>query len=374
MSDLRVPLNAPDLGGLERQYLLQALDSGWITSGKFVERFEEEFAAFAGRRYAVTCCSGTAALWLAVMALDVPQSQRVVTCSYTCDSVGNAVLLATRQPPLLIDCEFGTWTMRATELEEMLRSRREVAAVICPHTYGVPAEIDRIEALCREHGVRLIEDASEAHGATLANRPVGAFGDMAVFSCRGEKLVGAGQMGVVVTDDPSLAARVRRLANNGLPTHVLRYWSVEPGLNLMTSNLLAALGLAQLHRVHELIAARREVQRRWRALFAHVEGVEFQALRGDSVAWLTGLILYPEFCYLVPQDLGLALRERGVETRPGFVPLHRMPAFLGANPGPCSVSELLYKQALILPSGPRITEEDQQYVFAQLLDIIGQRS
>ena len=371
-----IPLNAPSLGDLERRYVNEALDSGWTTaSGPFIDRLEAGFRALTGRRHAVACSSGTAALWLALAALGLKHGDRVLTQSYTCDSVANAVISITGHPPLVLDVEPTTWGLAGLELARALRIRVDdlgvpPKAVTFNHTYGVPSrDTLAIVAMCRARGIPVIEDASEAHGAEIDGRPAGSFGDAAIFSCRGEKTVGGGQLGVVVTDDPKLARKVHQYAHNGLPAPTVRFWSTVPGLNFQPAHLNAALACAQLERLPELVKARNEIHDRYVALLAQ-QPVTFQASYGTPAWWLNAIQL-GAFTAMLPQDLGAALLERGIQTRPGFYPLHHLPHCATSALRDCPVSDGLLRSLLILPSGPTLTAEQQEIVVAEMLDIVG---
>ena len=361
-----IQVNSPDLGDLEQAYVLDALRSGWITSGPYLDRFERDFAAWVGCRHAVAVCSGTAALWAALMALDLPARATVVVPAFACDALANAVLVAGHQP-LVLDVEGLTWGLSHEQLAG--GAFPEPGALILVHTYGVPAlDTARIAAWCREHRVPLIEDASEAHGATLDGRRVGSFGDIGVFSWRGEKVMGAGQFGVVMTDSDDLARRVRLAVDNGMPSPAVRYWSVTPSLNLRPPHLSAALACAQLERADELVAARRRVHQGWRAALAGLPFV-FQQPHGEPVWWLTAVDI-SRATRMLPQDLLTALHAQGIEGRPGFYPLGDLPHVVG---GPAPVARRLLETLLVLPSGPRITEAEQGQVVQTLTEILGLR-
>lgn len=361
-----IPVNAPDLGPLEEQYVLEALRSGWITGGPFVERFERDFAAWVGARHAVACCSGTAALWAAVMALDLPVWADIAVPAFACDALANAVLVAGHRP-LVLDVEGLTWGLSYEQLD---RGVFPVGALILVHTYGVPALDTRpIAEWCRARRVPLIEDASEAHGATLDGQRVGSIGDLGVFSLRGEKVLGAGNFGAVVTDSDDLARRVRLAVDNGLPSQAVRYWSVAPSLNLRPPHLSAALACAQLERADELVAARRRVHHAWRDVFAGLPFV-FQQPHGEPVWWLTAV----DICRatrMLPQDLIAALHARGIEGRPGFYPLDSLPHVGGPS---TPVARRLLESLVVLPSGPRTTEAEQRQVVQAVTEILGLRS
>ena len=368
-----IPLNAPDFGALEEQYVLDALRSGWVTTGPYVERFERAFAAFTNRRHAVACSSGTAALWLALMALRLPQGVPVLTQTYTCDAVLNAALRATAASPLVVDVDEDTWGMRADHAEEIFQKQR-ISALSFAHIYGAPCrDTADLLGLARTYGVPVIEDASEAHGAAINGAPVGSFGEISVFSCRGEKVVGGGQLGVAVTDDAALARRVRQFSENGLPAKTVRYWSTVPGLNCQPAHLNAALACAQLERIKELLASRRAIHDGYVARLAGYAGLRCQRTRpsDDSAWWLTGVLLEPAFTAMLPQDLGAALAERGIQTRPGFYGLHRLPHAGDVGPGPWPMADRLLERLLILPSGPTVTPEQQDEVVEAIMEITG---
>lgn len=359
-------VNGPDLGPLEEAYVLDALRSGWITSGPYLDRFERDFAAWVGSRHAVAVCSGTAALWAALMALDLPAGQPILMPAFACDALANAALVAGHRP-LVLDVEGLTWGLSYEQVAAGVFP--EPAALILVHTYGVPAlDTEPIVDWCRDHRVPMIEDASEAHGAAIDGRRVGGFGDFGVFSCRGEKTLGAGQFGAVVTDSDDLARRVRLAVDNGLPSPAVRYWSVAPSLNLRPPHLSAALACAQLERADELVAARRAVHARWRTLLAGLPFV-FQQPHGDPVWWLTAVDI-ARATGMLPQDLITALHARGIEGRPGFYPLGSLPHVGG---GPAPVARRLLETLLVLPSGPQITEAEQRQVVQALTEILGLR-
>ena len=365
----RVPLNAPSITEKEIDAVTAAIRSTWVTTGPYVTRFEDQFAARMGRRFAVTTSSGTMALWLAYRTLGLERGAAVAVPAYTCDAVANAAHEAGAEP-VFVDCDPGTWGMDHDALVAA-DLKHNLAAVVLVHTYGVPAvDTRKILAYCSRHRIPLIEDASEAHGAAIDGKPVGSFGEISIFSCRGEKLISGAQMGVLLTDDEALARRARSLANNGLVVDELRFYSVRSGLNLMTSNLHAALALAQLERLDELIAARRSVHSGWMQRLGGWGGVSFQSPHGAPVWWLTALCYDDTFSTLEPRDLMTALKARGIETRPAFMPLNRLPQYRQAAKA-CPVSEALFGKMIILPSGPTLTGDDLDYVTDHLLDVIG---
>jgi perosamine synthetase len=367
-----IPLNSPSLGPAEEAAILDAFRSGWVTLGKYVTQFERDFAAYVGRKYAVACSSGTAALWLAIKALQLPAGQRIAAGSFVCDAVANAAIHATGRAPYVVDVEPDTWSTDLDALAAALvqAPALRIGAVVLAHTYGVMARDSlRLEAACARLGLPLLEDGSEAHGARLHGRQAGSLGIATIFSCRGEKLISGGQLGVVVTDDAVFAQRVHQLVHCGLPVDRLRFWSTVPGMNFQPSHLNAALACAQLGRVDELIKARNAVHAGWVARLGQFSGITFQGVVGEPAYWLHAIRITREFTGLTPADLALGLLERGIETRPGFYPLNLLPHVEAAEP--CPVAERLLREILVLPSGPGITPAQQDEVVATILEITG---
>ena len=367
-----VPLNAPWFTDAETESVLAALKSGWVTTGEATHRLERDFAAYCGRAYGVACSSGTAALWLAIKALGIGPGDRVLSQSCTCDAVVNAAGFATHAPPLLVDVEPDTWGIATDQVGRALDEHPEIRAVVIAHMYGVPSrDTEGVVNVCKQRGVWCIEDASEAHGARLGERMIGSFGDVSVFSFRGEKVLSGGQLGIVLTDDEDVARRAHQFAHCGLPADSVRFWATEFAFNCQPANLNAALALAQLGRLDELVKARRGVHARWRELFANAPGVAFQWSHGEPVWWLTAITYTREFSAILPQDLMAGLAEYGVQSRSGFYPLSFYPHCDGQAVTPCPVSERLLRQGLILPSGPTLTPADQAYVVACIQRITG---
>lgn len=367
-----IPLNAPWLGPDEERRVVEALRSGWVTTGPAVAEFEERMRGMTGRRYAVATSSGTSALEAALVGLRLGPGRRVLAQAYTCDAVANAVLRVTHAPPIVSDIELETWSLDGRLAVEALRGR-EISAVIVAHTYGPMArDLAEIARACAGRAL-LIEDASEAHGSLGPNGArAGATGEAAVFSCRGEKSVSGGQLGVVVTDDAAVARRATQYAHNGLPASRVRFWSTMAAGNAQPSHLNAALVCAQLARFDELRAARQRVHEGWEhRLTRAFPGVVLQGGAGTPCWWLTAVLLTPQCTQLLPQDIAVALAERGIESRTAFYGLHHLP-HCRAWPAPvCPVSDGLMTRLLIVPSGPTITSQQQDEVVAHLAEILG---
>lgn len=362
-----IPVNGPDLSRRECDYVADAVASGWITSGRYVTDFEHNFAAFCEQTHGVSCSSGTNALWLALKALELPIGSRVAVPAYTCNSVANAVVVA-GHIPMAVDIDPWTWGIDVDGVRVMAPQ-----AVVLAHTYGVPARDTRaLAAWCQRENVPLIEDGSEAHGATLAGKPVGSFGRVSVFSCRGEKLIGAGQMGICVTSDEALAERLRYYRDGGRVVDELRYWSTGASLNLMASNVTAALACAQLSRFGELVAAKRRVHGLYQKRLSVSLGVspvlttQSDGIDSQSAWWLTAVTYDREFSGIDPRDLCTAMRVKGIECRPPFYPMHRLSVVGGPV---CQEAERLFGSLVVLPSGGTLTEDEVDRVVATLMEV-----
>lgn len=371
-----IPLNAPDLGPAEEAAVLDAIRSGWVgAKGPWIDRLEEGFCRVTGRRYAVACSSGTAALCLALRGLTCGSDHRVISQSYTCDAASLASWNVTGGPPIVLPVEDTTWSLSVGALSRWLdnQSNHGDIVVLLAHIYGVPArDTQEIVALCQRVGIPLVEDASEAHGATIGQRPVGSFGEVSVFSCRSEKLISGGQLGILVTDDAHIARRARQWGESGLSAHSVRYWSSVPGLNFQPSHLNAALASAQLARLPELLEARRRRHVGWRERLEKVPGIRFQSdPHSGSSWWLTGIVLDYEFTQMRVHDLAAGLAEAGIESRPGFYSLYHLPHAAGGMVERCPVSERLLEQCLILPSGAGVGPAEQDFVVAEMLRLVG---
>ena len=251
-----IPVAAPVFAGREREYVADCMESGWISSaGKYVELFEAEFAKFCGVRHAVSCCNGTAALHLALAALGVGPGDEVIVPTLTFVATANAVTYCGARP-VFADSEAETWNLDPAHVASKITPRTK--GIVAVHLYGNPAEMDALRALAHRHGLFLLEDAAEAHGALYRDAHAGSLGDIAAFSFYGNKIIATGEGGMVTTDDDALAARVRLLRGQGMDAE-RRYWFPVVGYNYRMMNLPAAIGLAQLERAEWHTGRRREI-------------------------------------------------------------------------------------------------------------------
>jgi len=359
----RVYLSPPDVGEEERSLLLEAFDSNWIAPlGPHVDAFEDELADRVGLPHAVALSSGTAALHLALLLLGVQPGDDVLVPTLTFVATANAAAYLGARP-VLVDCDPATWQIDpdlvAEELDSRRRAGRLPAAVVSVDLYGQCADYSRLVPVCEEYGIPLVEDAAEALGATYRGAPAGSFGQAGVFSFNGNKIITTGGGGMLVTRSLELAELARNLASQARePTP--HYEHARLGFNYRLSNLLAAVGLAQLRGLDRRIDRRRAINERYRAGLGHLPGVAFLPVAPDAEPnfWLTCLLVDPDAFGATREELRLALEEHDIESRPTWKPLHLQPVFAEAPAVGGASAAHIFDVGLCLPSGSSLSDDD----------------
>ncbi len=375
-----IPVNEPLLGGRELEYVTDCVETAWISSaGRYIDAFEEAWAGYCGRRHGVAVSNGTTALQLAVSSLDLEPGDEVILPTFTIVSCALAVVY-NQAVPVLVDSEPRTWTMDSAAIEARITPRTR--AIMAVHVYGHPVDMDPVLELAEKHGLAVIEDAAEVHGARYLSgrsgaaprwRRCGGFGALSTFSFYANKLITTGEGGMVLTDDPALAERLRSRRN--LCFHRGRRFHHEDlGHNFRLTNLQAALGLAQVERIDDIVARKRRIGRAYAERLAGLEGVTLQPEEpwAESVYWMVGLVLGEE-TGLDAETCAERLAERGVATRPFFLGMHEQPVFLrrGLFAGErYPVAERLARRGLYLPSGLALTEPQLAEVCAALREVL----
>jgi dTDP-4-amino-4,6-dideoxygalactose transaminase len=368
----RVFLSAPDVGELEEAYVLAALRSGWVApAGPDVDAFEAEIAERTGVAHAVALSSGTAALHLALLALGVGPGHAVIVPTLTFAATANAVAY-TGARPVFVDCDPATGNLDVDLLDDLLdrlhRTGCPVGAVLAVDMFGRCTDYARLVPVCGRFGVPLVEDAAEALGATFQGQPAGSFGVAAALSFNGNKIMTTSGGGMLLTGDAALAAHARYLSTQARQP-VVHYEHTDIGYNYRLSNVLAALGRAQLHRLDEMMERRRRLRERYAKLFASVPGV--QLLGGDdpeSNCWLTSVVVDPERAGWAAPALAVHLEMQDIESRPIWKPMHLQPVFAGAEAALTGAAQRLFETGLTLPSGSVLGESELRRVF----DAIGE--
>ncbi|MBI4957061.1 MAG: DegT/DnrJ/EryC1/StrS family aminotransferase [Myxococcales bacterium] len=362
MTDLPfIPVAAPVIGEREIAYVTDAVRSGWVSSiGPYIERFERDFAALCGTRHAIAVANGTVALHLAFAALGIGPGDEVIVPDLTFVATAHAALAA-GATPVFADVEPDTWCLDPVAVERALGPKTR--AIVPVHLYGHPADMDALGRLASAAGVALVEDAAEAHGATLGGRVVGALGRVATFSFYGNKILTTGEGGMVTTDDDALAARLRLLKDHGMRPE-RRYFHTELAWNYRMTNLQAALGVAQLEQAADFIAQKRRIFGWYREELGARTDLELNVERpgARNVYWMTSVVLGARAA-ASRDGVAAELRAAGVDNRPFFVPMSELPHLahyrkVGRGADDCPVARRLGARGLNLPSGCGLSEPD----------------
>jgi perosamine synthetase len=354
-----IPVNEPLLNGNEKKYLMECIDTGWISSeGPFLKKFEEQFSARMGRKYGIAVSNGSVALDAAVVALGLGKGDEVILPAFTIISCAAAIVRA-GAIPVLVDSDPQTWNMDVTQIEAKITPRTKAIMVV--HIYGLPVDMDPVLALAENYGLKIIEDAAEMHGQTYKGRPCGSFGDISTFSFYPNKHVTTGEGGMMLTDDPQLAERCRSLRNLCFDV-ARRYIHEELGFNFRMSNIQAALGVAQLERLDEFIKRKRTMGRRYTELLADLSGIELPVNKtayAKNIYWVFGIVLKDEIPFDA-EEMMRRLGENHIGTRHFFWPMHEQPVFhkMGLYKGEhYPVAEKIARRGLYIPSGLALSEE-----------------
>jgi len=371
-SSERIFLSSPDIGPAERSALLRAFDSGWVAPvGPELDAFENDLAAITGWPGAVAMSSGTAALHLALLVSGVQPGDEVFASTFTFAATANAVIY-TGATPRFIDSDDATWNMSPRLLAEELAvadaAQRLPVAVVVVDLYGQCADYDEIVPLCARYGVPVIEDAAESLGATYKGRPSGTLGSCGIFSFNGNKIITTSGGGAFVSPDSEVADRVRYLSTQARQP-ALHYEHTEVGFNYRLSNLLAAMGRAQLDRLPLMSERRLAINEFYRCEFAHLDGLAFMPMApwGGWNGWLTCVTFTDS---ALRDSVLVELSSVDIESRPLWKPMHLQPAFTAAPRRVDGTSERLFAHGLCLPSGSALTDAQVERVAAVVARVV----
>ena len=366
---IKIPVANPEIGEEELNYIIQAVKSGWISSkGYFIDEFEKVFAEWMNTKYAITVSNGTAAIHLALISLGIGSGDSVIVPDLTFASPANMVIEVGAKP-IFVDVNPGYWCLDPKEVEKNITSNTK--AIIVVHLYGHPAKMDEMLEIAEKHGLYIIEDCAEAHGAEFNGKKVGSFGHIATFSFYGNKTITTGEGGMIITNDNELADKIRLYRDHGMRP---RYWHIVVGYNYRMTNIQAAIGLAQLKKINKLIEKKRRIARIYSEELSNIRGLELhpEMKWAKCIYWLYSILIDKNGLTVSRDELINKLSEYGVETRPFFYPLHGMPAYRNYIKffNNFSVSKYLSESGLNLPSGPKISNEEIAYVADKIKKII----
>lgn len=362
--DIKYPVYQPSLTGNELKYVSDCVESTWISSkGKYIAQFEEKFAEYIHAEYATSVCNGTVALHLAMLALDIKQGDEVIVPTFTYIASVNAILYV-GATPVFVDSDPFTWQMDCKDAERKITPRTK--AILAPHIYGHPCEMDALQELCSSHNLLLIEDCAEAIGSKYNDKHVGTLGDISAYSFFGNKTITTGEGGMVVSNSKELIARAKKLKNQGLSG--VEYWHDEIGYNFRMTNICSAIGLAQLERIEAIMADKIRVANGYRKAFENSKiELHGQAANSFNSYWMCSV--------LIPSagqrdELRSFLRQSGIETRPLFYPVHTMPMYSGYSKEEFPVAQDISSRGINLPSYPDLKDEDVRFIADQLLKFV----
>jgi len=361
----QIPLSFPTIGQKETDYVMDCLQSTWISSaGKYLDRFEEEFARVAGTKHAITCSNGTTALHLALLALGVKAGDEVIVPTLTFVAVPNSVAYC-GATPVLVDVDPGIWSIDASKIEAQITPKTR--GIIAVHLRGHPADMDAITEIAHRHHLFVVEDAAQAHGAQVRGRPVGSIGDIGTFSFFGNKIMTTGEGGMITTNDDRAADSIRLLKNQGM-TKERRYWHPVVGYNYRLTNLQAAIGLAQVERLPEAILSHQRVAAWYQEELRGVRGVSWQQHKewAHHIWWQFVAVIDKQFAK--DRDAVLEkLQQAGVDARRLYYPMHQVPIYAdNAGSREYPVADHLAARGVCLPTWSGLKREDVHYVCEQL--------
>ena len=356
-----IPVSQPEIGELEKRYVNEALDSGWISSdGPFVEKFESEFASRVNRKYGIAVANGSVALELAVQALGIGKNDEVILPTFTIISCLNAILKVGAKP-IFIDAYQDTWNMNIDLIESKITKKTKAIMVV--HIYGLPTEMKKVEILAEKYNLLIIEDSAEAHGQQYFGKPCGSFGVVSTFSFYANKHITTGEGGMVVTDNEEIANRCKSLRNLCFQPEK-RFVHAELGSNYRFTNLQAALGLAQLEKLEQTILRKQQIGKIYDEIFVDKANIRTPIKQKDGYVnhyWVYGIVLKDISAELMMKRLA----ELNIGTRPFFYPLHKQPLLTKygiSQSESLIVSENLASHGFYLPSG--VGTSDNQVIQA----------
>ena len=363
----RIFLASPHMSeeGYEKEYIKEAFDTNWIAPlGENVNKFEEELANYVGAKCGAALSAGTAAIHMALKALDVKEGDIVFCSSLTFSATANPIIYQ-NATPVFIDCDRETWNMDPEALKKAFEKYPNPKAVVIVHLYGTPAKMDKIMAICNEHNVPLVEDAAESLGATYKGKQTGTFGKFGIFSFNGNKIITTSGGGMLVSDDEERIQKVRFWATQSRDK--ARYYQhSEIGYNYRMSNIVAGIGRGQLKVLNDRLAKKKEIYETYKEGFKDITEIEMKPVPVDTKPnyWLSTMLLKEE-SKVTPLNIMEALEKENIESRPIWKPMHMQPVFekydfIKVEDKP--VSEDIFARGVCLPSDTKMTKEEQQEV------------
>lgn len=357
-----IPLCIPEIRGNEWKYIKDCLDTNWVSSvGSYVDLFEVKFAEFLGSPKCIVTVNGTAALHLSLVALGIGNGDEVIVPSMTFISPVNAIKY-TGATPVFVDVCRDTFVMDVTKVEGLITSKTK--AILPVHIYGHPVDMDPLMEIARKYGLYVIEDATESLGSTYKGRQTGTIGDSGCFSFNGNKLITTGAGGMISTNNTEFGDRLKYLSNQAKSgTQNGAFYHVESGYNYRMPNIVAAMGVAQLENISEYIDVKRKNADTYKRYLKDVKGITLPVEKewATNVYWLYSVVVEDD--YGMERDvLSKLLKEKGIENRPFFMPVHEMPPYKDCRHGDMGATDFLSKKGLNLPSSVSLKADEIKYI------------
>ncbi len=358
-----IPVCTPYLKGNEKKYLVDCIDTNWISSsGKYIKAFEGKFSRYCHSKYGITTTSGTTALHLAFAVAGISKGDEVIMPSFTIASTAFAAIYCGAKP-VFVDSEPDTWNIDPKKIEVKITKRTK--AIVPVHMYGHPCDMTAIMRIARKHKLIVIEDAAEVHGAEYKGKKVGGIGDIGCFSFYGNKIITCGEGGMIVTNSKKLADRSRRLKNLSFLENK-RFWHKEIGFNYRMTNMQAAIGLAQLELIDEMADRRRRNASIYNSRLKDIPGLTLPVERPEvkNVYWMYSILIDEGFG-VSRTKLIKKLKDAGIESRTFFIPMHQQPILKKMRiigKGKYPVADAISKQGLYLPSGSGLKKKEIEYI------------
>ncbi len=366
---MNVPVNEPVITAAAKKYVMEALDSGWVSSaGPFIGKFEKAFAEYIGVKHAVSVTSGTAALHVALLSLGIGPGDEVIIPDFTMIASVFAVIY-TGATPVFIDAEPDTYNLNVSLIEQKIT--KKMKAIMPVHIYGHSVDMDPLLAIAKKHKLFVVEDAAEAHGGLYKGKKCGSMGDIGCFSFYANKIITTGEGGMLVTNDDDIAQKARALKDLAHSPEK-RFWHQEIGYNYRITNLQAALGLGQMESIEEFLTHKRWMTAEYGKRLKNIKGLQLPITKdyAENVYWMYSVLVDESFP-LTRDQLRAALKEKGVDTRDFFPSSARQPIIqkLYGISEHFPVSESIAERGLYLPSGLALTQEQLEYVCDSIHDI-----
>lgn len=366
-----IPVAEPVMCGNEKKYIEECLDTNWISSGgRFIKKFEDDFASYCGRKYAIATSNGTTALHLALTVLGISRGDEVIVSDLTFVSPVNTIIY-TGATPVLVDVDKDYWNIDPMKIEQSITPQTK--AIIAIHLYGYPCKMDEILALAQKYNLFVIEDCAEAHGAKFGDQRVGSFGDISCFSFFGNKIITSGEGGMCLTDNEVLAEKMKTLLNHGM-SREKKYWHDVVGFNYRMTNLQAAIGLAQLEKIDFLLKNKNQISKKYNENLKDLGDLIIMPKKNnwaEPVCWMYSILINQDKAGVDRDELIKKLKEENIDSRPFFYPIHQMPPYQKyQGPKEFPVTDYLSAKGLNLPSGANLSEEEIYYISNKIKNLL----